>query len=244
MGDMRRIVGENLARVRERIAAAAWRAGRDPASVRLVGVTKYVDVDVARALFESGCHDLGESRPQELWRKAEALADLPIRWHLIGHLQRNKVQRTLPHVALLHAGDSLRLLAEVSKQRLAERGSTDSVASSLPLPTLLEVNVSGDAAKHGFTLEQVEASLPEIAALKGVQVQGFMAMSGLDSDEHQARREFAQVRALAERLRDGAPTGVTFSELSMGMSGDLEAAIAEGATLVRIGSALFEGLTP
>src|SRR5258706_3498901 len=107
-------IRQNLAHVRSQIAAAAARAGRKSNQVVLLGVTKYVDVDTTRALFEAGLHDLAESRPQELWKKGEALQDLPIRWHFVGHLQRNKVERTLPCISLLHSGDSLRLLETVN----------------------------------------------------------------------------------------------------------------------------------
>src|SRR4051812_45044373 len=105
---------ENLAVVRDKIAAAAKRSGRKPNDIELIAVTKYVDANLARALAELGVHDLGESRPQELWKKAEALADLPIRWHLVGHLQRNKLRRTLPLVTLLHSADSERLLQAIN----------------------------------------------------------------------------------------------------------------------------------
>src|SRR5437868_11966942 len=114
--DAEAIIAANLQRVREQIADAASRAGRRPEEITLVGVTKYVDVAAARALVDSGCHDLGESRPQSLWEKAEALSGLAIRWHMVGHLQRNKVKRLLPHVHLLHSGDSLRLLEAVDAE--------------------------------------------------------------------------------------------------------------------------------
>ena len=137
------IIRANLERVRRQIEAAALRAGRRASDVTLVAVTKYVDVDAARDLLAAGCADLGESRPQELWRKGEQLAAESVRWHMIGHLQRNKVARTLPHVTLLHSGDSLRLLAELNREcaRLERR-----------LPVLLEVNISGDESKHGFAV--------------------------------------------------------------------------------------------
>lgn len=223
----------NVDSVRRRMDAAARRAGRSPTEVRLVAVTKYVDADTAAALLRAGCHDLGESRPQELWKKAEVLADLTPRWHLIGHLQRNKVRRTLPLVSLVHAGDSVRLLEEIDAWSRENARQT---------PVLLEVNISGDAAKHGFTPNELESSLPAIARLDGVVVRGLMAMSGVDSDAEQTRREFAAVRQLRDRLRSIAPPALRWDELSMGMSDDFEVAIEEGATLVRVGSALFEGL--
>lgn len=224
-------IAANLQRVRDQIADAAQRAGRQPDEIKLVGVTKYVDAAAARALFEAGCHDLGESRPQSLWEKAEALASLPIRWHLIGHLQRNKVKRTLPHVALMHSGDSLRLLEAVNAEAAMLGRNID---------VLLEVNVSGDAAKHGFTASEVQTSIPQIAALANLKVRGLMTMAALEGGPERARQDFAALRELRDRLISECPPSIELRELSMGMSGDFAEAIHEGATLVRIGSALWE----
>lgn len=226
-------IADNLARVRERIASAAERAGRQPDEIRLIGVTKYVGADLARALVEAGCHDLGESRPQVLETKASALADLPVRWHMIGHLQRNKAKKVLPHLTLLHSGDSLRLLEELN--RLAEE-------SRRTLDVLLEVNVSGDATKHGFAPQEIEPLLPAIGELNCLRVRGLMAMSGFHASLEEARWQFESIRELRDHLEAAAPANVDLQELSMGMSDDLEAAIAAGSTMVRVGSALFEGL--
>ena len=227
-----RDIAHNLAAVRERIAAAAARAGRDAAGITLVGVTKYVDAEAARALVAAGCADLGENRPQELWNKAEALAGLPVRWHLVGHLQRNKVRRTLPLVSLIHSADSLRLIAAI-EQTAAELGRR--------VPVLLEVNVSGEPAKHGFAPAEIEPLLPELAGCRHAEVGGLMCMAALEGGPDAARRDFAALRQLRDRLRANCPAEISLDELSMGMSGDYEAAVAEGATLVRIGSALFAG---
>jgi PLP dependent protein len=223
----------NLALVRQQIAEAALRAGRQPEDVRLVGVTKYVDVGTIRALFEAGLHDLAESRPQELWRKAEALQDLPIRWHFIGHLQRNKVERTLPLTTLLQSGDSLRLLEQVSAV---------AVKQGRVVETLLEVNISGDQSKQGFELEMLATALPAIALLRGIKVRGLMAMAALEGGNDRARRDFAKLRWLRDMLERNRPPRIELTELSMGMSGDFVEAIEEGATIVRVGSALFEGI--
>lgn len=228
-----RIIQDNVARVRQRIQEAAARGGRSADDVLLVAVTKYVDASVARCLVQAGCRELGESRPQELWRKSESLAGQPVRWHLIGHLQRNKVDRTLPLVSLLHSLDSQRLLAAIGQTWDPDQP---------PLPVLIEINISGDEAKHGFTPEQIEGLLPELAETSHVQIRGLMAMTGLWADHDQARRQFAALRELRDRLRPACPDGVTLDELSMGMSRDYEAAIQEGATIVRVGSALVEGL--
>jgi pyridoxal phosphate enzyme (YggS family) len=225
---------DNVARVRERIAAAAARAGRDAAEVWLVGVTKYVSPEVSRLLVtECGLTHLGESRPQELWRKAESLADLSVNWHLIGHLQRNKVRRTLPLVACIQSADSLPLLDEINRE---------AVSIDRPADVLLEVNVSGDAAKHGFQPDEIEPLLPRIAELKNIHVLGLMTMAALEGGPERARRDFGALRALRDKLTGNCPDGIILRELSMGMSDDFEVAIEEGATIVRVGSALFEGI--
>jgi pyridoxal phosphate enzyme (YggS family) len=226
-------IARNVAEVRGRIADAAVAAGRAADQVTLVAITKYVGAAEVRALAEAGCTLVGENRPQELWRKAEACRDLPLRWHMVGHLQRNKVRRTLPLVEMVQSADSPRLVAAL-----------DSAAAELSrrLPVLLEVNVSGDAAKHGFQPGEVERFLGELAGYEHVEVRGLMCMAGLEGDLDAARRDFAALRTLRDRLRPNCPPGVRLDELSMGMSGDFEAAIREGATIVRIGSALFEGV--
>jgi PLP dependent protein len=227
-------IRDNLARIRDAIAAAAERSGRSAEQILLVGVTKYVEPDVARILVEAGVTALGESRPQELWRKAEVLADLKVNWHLIGHLQRNKVKRTTEVAAVIHSVDSMRLLREI-----------DVHAANKPLPVtdvLLEVNISGDAAKHGFRPDEIEPLIPQIAPLAHVAVCGLMTMSGLESNPDQTRREFAALRELRDKLGTAHPPNMVLKDLSMGMSGDYEVAIEEGATIVRVGSALFEGI--
>jgi pyridoxal phosphate enzyme (YggS family) len=238
---------ENLNGIRSRIVAAARRSGRTADQITLVAVTKYVTPDIAGQLVTAGCKDLGESRPQELWAKAESLgsstaesrapnnvlSNLPIRWHMIGHIQRNKVIRTLPLVSLIHSGDSLRLIEAV-----------DEAASNLnrSVAMLIEVNISGDATKHGFKPDEVEPALHTLAALKSVDIRGLMCMASREGDLDQARREFTSLRELRDRLKSLAPPNISLDELSMGMSDDFEVAIEEGATLVRVGSAIFEGL--
>lgn len=225
-------IADNLAAIQQQISEAAVRSGRTAADITLVAVTKYVDVDVAEALLDAGCIDLGESRPQELWRKAAALQSHEVRWHLIGHLQRNKAKRTLPHVSLLHSCDSLRLLDEVNQL---------AAASQRQIEALLEVNISGDESKHGLTpdeMERVVASLPDYPH---VSIRGLMAMASLHGNADAARSDFERLRLLRDSLAENAPEGVSLRDLSMGMSRDFEIAIEEGATLVRVGSALFEG---
>ena len=162
------------------------------------------------------------------------LADLPIRWHLIGHLQRNKVARTLPLVSLIHSCDSVRLAAAIDTSGAANRDT--------PVPVLLEVNISGDPAKHGLAPAEIAAALPPLAALPHIQIRGLMAMAGRPDDPAAARRDFQHLRELRDRLRADCPATIRLDELSMGMSGDYEIAVEEGATIVRVGSALFEGV--
>ena len=228
-----RRIAENLARVREQIAAAARLSGRAPDAVRLIAVTKYAALSDVQALVAAGCPDLGESRPQDLWTRAEALRDCNLNWHFIGHLQRNKVERTVPLVSLLHSADSERLIVAL-----------DAAAAKINcvLPILLEVNISGEAAKHGFAPLELEPLLPSLSKLKNIQIRGLMGMAALEGGSDRARQDFARLRELRDRLRANCPATIVLDELSMGMSGDFTEAIAEGATLVRVGSALFEGL--
>ena len=223
----------NLARVRAQIDDAARRRGGAPDDVRLVAVTKYVDPDTVRVLFEAGCHEIGESRPQELWAKADALADLPIRWHLIGHLQRNKINRTLPLTWMLQAVDSQRLLEAVQAWGTAHQRQ---------LPLLLEVNISGETAKHGFAPDQVAEAVSQAARVSWTPVKGLMCMASLKGGSSQAHTDFARLRELRDALRQQLPEGPPLNELSMGMSADFTVAVEEGATIVRVGSALFEGV--
>jgi len=233
MADIAARIAENVAHIRGRIADAAARSGRAASDITLVAVTKYVSAAEVRALVAAGCRELGESRPQQLWEKAAELADLPIQWHLIGHLQRNKVRRTLPLVAMIHSVDSPRLLAAID---------ADAGESPRPFPVLLEVNTSGETAKHGLQPGEVEPLLTELPRYRHVAVRGLMCMASLEGGPDAARRDFAALRQLRDRLRGRCPPGVALDELSMGMSGDFEIAIEEGATIVRVGSALFEAV--
>jgi len=230
---MEQRIASNVADIRQRIADAAQRSGRDAEDVTLVAVTKYVGLPEAQMLLAAGCRDLGESRPQGLWAKADAIDDSIVRWHMIGHLQRNKVRRTIPVVWLTHSGDSVRLIAEID--RLADAGDG-------PAQILLQVNISGDKAKHGFAADALAAALPQLAALPNVAIRGLMAMASLHGDLSVARRDFCSLRELRDRLMTNCPAEIVLDELSMGMSRDFEVAIEEGATLVRVGSALFEGV--
>jgi len=234
MTELHEQLASNLASIQARITVAAQRSGREPEEVSLVAVCKYVSSSLTAALVEAGCLAVGENRPQQLWDKRETLATMPVQWHMIGHLQRNKVKRTIESLALLHSGDSLRLLATVNDA---------AAAASLRLPVLLQVNISQEANKHGFASEEMAMALPEIAAMEHLNVRGLMTMATLGGGSEQAQRDFARLRELRDSLQTECPESISLTELSMGMSGDFEVAIEEGATLVRVGSALFEGIS-
>lgn len=224
-----------IAAVRGRIEDACRRAGRPASSVTLVAVTKYVDEQATRTLAEAGCLDLAESRPQQLWRKAAALAGHapPIRWHLIGHLQRNKVRRTLPVVSVIQTLDSLRLLDALV---------AEAAAASVEVEVLVEVNLSADPTRSGALVDDVPTLVAAAARAPGVRLRGLMGMaSHPESPAADARRDFARLRELRDRLA-GDVDPERLRELSMGMSGDFEEAILEGSTIVRVGSALVAGL--
>jgi pyridoxal phosphate enzyme (YggS family) len=226
--DSRTILVERIAGVRSRIAAAARRSGRDSSDVTLVAVTKSACVEVAAVAAEL-VDDLGENRPQELWKKAAAIP--AARWHLVGHLQRNKIDRTVPLVALIHSVDSERLL-EALDAIGRKRGK--------PVPVLLEVNCSRETAKGGFPVNAMMGLTERLPSFTGVSVGGLMTMAAYSDNPEEARPTFAELRRLRDELR--SRTGLELKHLSMGMSGDFEVAVEEGATLVRIGTTLFEGL--
>ena len=226
---------DNLARIRGRISEAAIKSGRPADAVKLIAVTKYVDSSTVQNLFECGQTVFGESRPQMLWDKGDRLKQLPVEWHLIGHLQRNKIVRTLPACQWIHSIDSLRLLQAVAA------ASTD---LSRVTNCLLEVNISGDTVKHGFRPDEIHSALQLASELPAVRIRGLMGMASLSNTAgiNLAQAQFAQLRTLRDELMANASGNITLTELSMGMSGDFEAAIAEGATMVRIGSILFAGI--
>ncbi len=213
--------------------AACLRAGRPRDDVTLVAVTKTAPVGAAAVLAELGVRDLGENRPQELWRKAAALPPT-VRWHLIGHLQRNKIARTLPLVHRIHSADNLRLLAALEEEAARQERTVD---------VLLQVNASREASKQGFAPDEVLGLAPTLLELERVRVTGLMTMAAYEDDPERCRPTFARLRELRDRLRAAVGAAHPLTELSMGMTNDFEVAVEEGATLVRIGTALFEGLT-
>ena len=225
------MLAERLAAVEERLSAACRRAGRSRAEVTLIAVTKTVSAEVAALLPGLGIHDLGESRPQELWRKAGVVP--LVRWHLIGHLQRNKIERTLPLLSRIHSVDSLRLLRALET-------AAETLADPRPLPALLEFNVSREASKHGFAPEDLHEVAAALAVLKYIRVDGLMTMAAYEDDPQRTRPTFRALSELRDRL--AAVLRRPLPHLSMGMSNDFEVAVEEGATMVRLGTVLFEGI--
>lgn len=224
-------IAANLASVRARMAAACARAGRQESSVRLLPVTKTVSAARLRAAVAAGLTRFGENKVQEAKGKAAALADLPVEWSLIGHLQTNKAGDVLKFAAEFQALDSLRL-AEALERRLHGAGRA--------LDVLLQVNTSGEPSKFGLPPDEVLPFARAVAAFGGLRVRGLMTLAEFTPDQDRVRACFRRLRQVQTRLRDTAlPAHMNWDELSMGMSGDFETAIEEGATTVRVGQAIF-----
>ena len=226
-------IAEGLAQVRERITAAERAAGRPPGSVRLLAVSKKMTADDVRAALAAGQRAFGENYAQELRDKRAALAQDPAlaqppEWHYIGPLQSNKVKYVAGQVALAHTVDSAALLEAFE-------------ARGLPQACLVQVNVAGEAQKRGVAPADLPALLDRFATMAHVTCAGLMVIPPFTEDPEDARPHFAALRALRDREAAIARPHVDLRELSMGMSGDLEAAIAEGATIVRVGTAIFGG---
>ncbi|WP_439683502.1 Pyridoxal phosphate homeostasis protein [Cupriavidus oxalaticus] len=223
------VIAANLQAVNQRIAAAAQQAGRNPGDIALLAVSKTVSADRVRAAAEAGQLAFGENYVQEGVEKIAALAALRgrLQWHFIGPLQSNKTRLVAEHFDWVHAIDRL---------RIAERLSTQRPAGMAPLQLCIQVNISGEASKSGVAPAEVPALAQAVAALPGLRLRGLMAIPEPEDDPVAQRRPFAAMHALLGSLREG---GLDLDTLSMGMSGDMEAAIAEGATMVRIGTAIF-----
>lgn len=240
--DIKTIIANNLAAVRQRIVDTCLRVGRNPDSVKLIAVTKYADMSWVRALLELGHRALGENRPQQLAQRA---AELPgdVEWHLIGHLQRNKVDLAVRYASQVHSVDSVRLADALSKE---------GVKMGKCVEILLEVNLSGEDQKHGFSSDSLANEFPRLLELPQLQIKGLMTMAATGTDNESARPTFRALRQLREKLQNRygvaceqlgiSAGGVTLTHLSMGMSGDYQSAIEEGATQIRVGSAIWDGL--
>jgi pyridoxal phosphate enzyme (YggS family) len=223
-------IADRLAGIRERIAAAARSAGRDPSSIRLVAVSKTFPIDAIREAYAAGHRDFGENRVQEALQKIASATDLEIRWHLLGHLQLNKARKAGPVFAAIHSVDSLELLKRIDAAAV-EAGRTAEL--------LLQVDLAGEATKFGASPDEVPRLLDAAVGCRAARVTGLMTLPPLPDSPEDARPWFRRLRDLRDGwLASGVPPEM-LSELSMGMSGDFEVAIQEGSTMVRVGTAIF-----
>ena len=222
-------IRDRLAGVQENIQRASERSGRGEEQVRILVATKYYDLEQLSALAEAGVGLIGENRAEDLLEKQERFGDR-FEWHYIGHLQRRKAKIVVPRVTLVHSVDSVRLIEEVAKR--APEGGAD---------ILIQVNVADEESKYGVSEEEVGELLDAAAQTRGrVRTRGFMTLAPMVDDPEDVRHVFAKLRAIRDRLRKSWSPRFDLSELSMGMSGDYEVAVEEGATVVRIGRMLIE----
>ncbi len=222
-------IRENLDSVEERIENACLSCGRKRADVKLIAVSKTKPLTALQEAYSCGCRDFGENKVQELVDKYEALPK-DIRWHMIGHLQRNKVKYIVDKVYLIHSVDSLRLAEEIEKEA-AKKGVTVNI--------LAEVNVAGEESKFGTTVSEVTSLVEKIARMPHIRLKGLMTVAPYVEDSEQNRRFFAKLNQIYVDIIHKNIDNVSMEELSMGMTGDYEVAITEGATYVRIGTGIF-----
>lgn len=219
---------KNTELVFQQIADASQEANRALDAVSVIAVTKYVDVQTAEALLPLGVRHIGENRVDKFLEKYQALKDYPVTWHLIGTLQRRKVKEVIPFVDYFHALDSLKLAQEIQKR-------TDHVVKCF-----LQVNISGEESKHGFSKEELLELLPELAKLDQIEYVGLMTMAPFEADSDELKGIFKDTQALQAEIREKQIPNMPMTELSMGMSRDYEEAIQFGSTFVRIGTAFFK----
>lgn len=220
---------QNIAAVRARIGEAAEKAGRNPAEITLVAVSKTKPVELVEMAYNLGVTDFGENRVQEALPKIERFHPQRLRWHLIGHLQSNKAGKVIEPFSCIHSVDSLHL-AQILSRHAQEHGTNLSI--------LLQVNVAGETSKEGLAPGEVQEVARLIAALPALRIEGLMTIAPLVNNPEEVRPVFRELRLLRDRLRDTI-TASTWSQLSMGMTDDYGVAIEEGATLVRVGRAIF-----
>jgi hypothetical protein len=231
--DVRALLENNLQDVRRRVAEAAARSGRVAEAVTLVAVTKTVDAGLVRMLWELGASDIGENRLQEAQAKATQLADCGIRWHMVGHLQTNKARAAVRLFSLIHSVDSPRL-AQALQKRAAQDGLTVTV--------LIEVNTSGETSKFGAAPDAAAELTQTVDSCEHLHLRGLMTMAPIVERAEDTRPRFRRLRELRDTINDSGRLRRPLTELSMGMTQDFEVAVEEGATMVRIGSALFRGI--
>lgn len=221
-------IQQNKKTIFSAVDQACQKAGRRREEVEIVAVTKYVDSSIAKELIDAGVTHLAENRVDKFLEKYHTLSKEKITWHLIGNLQRRKVKDVINYVDVFHALDSVKLAREIQKR------------ANHPIDCLLEVNFSGEESKHGFAPDQVDQAIEELRGLDRIRLIGVMTMAPIDADTETLDRLFGQAKLLQESLQERKIPQMPFTELSMGMSRDYPEAIANGATMVRIGTAFFK----
>ena len=219
---------KNTSQILENVAQITQQVNRSEKSVEVIAVTKYVDSSTAKELIKAGIHHIGENRVDKFLDKYQALKDEQVTWHLIGTLQRRKVKDVINYVDYFHALDSVKLAQEINKR--AEH----------IIKCFLQVNISKEASKHGFTVEEIATILPELEKLEKIQIVGLMSMAPFEANEAELNAIFQQANQLQKRLQRKQIPNMPFTDLSMGMSRDYAIAIANGSTFVRIGTAFFK----
>lgn len=220
---------ENLIQVEEKINAACQRSGRSRNEVTLIAVSKTKPIPMLAEIYEEGVRDFGENKVQEILEKHDVLPN-DIKWHMIGHLQRNKVKAVIDKVSLIHSVDSFRLAEEINIQAKKK---------NITVPILVQVNIAGEDTKFGITKEDAIALVEQIAELDNLRIQGLMTIAPLVNDPEDNRQYFRGIRQLSVDIRNKNIDNVCMDILSMGMTGDYEVAIEEGATMVRVGTGIF-----
>lgn len=223
------MISHNIDLIEERIAKACERSGRSRDSVTLICVTKTKPVEMLQEAYDAGQRNFGENKVQEIIRKKPLLAE-DIKWHMIGHLQRNKVRQLIGQTVMIHSVDSL---------RLAETISAEAEKAGIVMPILIEVNAADEEGKFGVAPDRAEALIRAVSPLKGIHVEGLMTIAPYTDDPETNRQYFARLRELAVDIGQKCIDNVSMNVLSMGMTGDFEIAVEEGATHVRVGTGIF-----
>ena len=233
MTDVGEVLRKNYEQILENVEAAASRASRSLQDVTVVAVTKTVNENIIRVLFDMGLDNIGENRVRDAQEKAQELSDLPVKWHMVGHLQRNKVKKALGLFSFFHSVDSFRLAREVD----AEARKLDVIT-----PFLIEVNTGGEVSKFGVTPREALELSEKLNELDNISLKGLMTMAPFTEDMDVCRRCFERLRLLRDEINAKEIYRDRINELSMGMTQDYMIAVEEGATMVRIGSAFFDGI--
>lgn len=223
------MIQENMAETEEKIAEACKRAGRDRSEVTLIAVSKTKPVEMLREAYDAGARDFGENRVQELMEKMPSMPE-DVRWHMIGHLQRNKVKYIVGKVWMIHSVDSLELAEEISKE---------AVKRKVTVRILLEVNVAEEESKFGVTVQEAVSLAESVAKLPGIQIEGLMTIAPYVEDQEENRVYFRKLKQLSVDIYSKNIDNISMNVLSMGMTGDYSVAVEEGATCVRVGTGIF-----